>query len=105
MMSLPSGKYCARKTSPSSSILHVATCLPLATTLVGALALPNEQMTPQVFDVGPIPSLPSSRMLFAATPNDVLLLTLGARSKQTENERGWPGLNPGPLVIGALAKG
>jgi hypothetical protein len=41
----------------------------------------------------------------AATPNDVLLLTLGARSKQTENERGWPGLNPGPLVIGALAKG
>ena len=38
-------------------------------------------------------------------PNDVLLELFGARSMHTENERCSRGLNPGPPVIGALAKG
>ena len=63
------------------------------------------QMTPQESAVGPTPSLPSVRTLFAAIPNEVLLELLGARSMHTENERCWRGLNPGPRVIGALAMG
>ena len=63
------------------------------------------QMTPQESAVGPTPSLPSARTLFAAMPNEVLLELLGARSMHTEKERCWRGVNPGPLVIGALAMG
>jgi hypothetical protein len=60
---------------------------------------------PQVLGVGPTPSLPCMLTLLAATPNDVLLLLLGARSRHTVNEWGEAGMNFGPLVIGALAIG
>jgi hypothetical protein len=44
-------------------------------------------------------------MLFAARPNDVLLLLFGARSRQTQNIRLTPGLNSEPLLTGARAIG
>ena len=85
---------------------HVATCLPDATTLVGLLLpSPNEQMIPQLFGVGPTPSLPLVLMLLAAKPKDVLLEFWGAFSKRTENESDGRRKVAGKGVTEALAMG
>ncbi len=62
-------------------------------------------MIPQLFDVGPTPSLPLVLMLLAAKPKDVLLEVCGAFSKRTEKESDGGRKVAGKGVTEALAMG